>query len=123
MVDLHCGDATNLPYKTETFDAVFSSFTLELFDTPEIPLVLNECWRVLKHQGRICIVSLSKYGKQNSMMKLYEWAHVKFPDIIDCRPIIVQQALMKAGFEIKQFTCRSMWTLPVEVVLGSKIMK
>jgi len=123
MVDLRCGDATNLPYKAETFDAVFSSFTLELFDTPDIPLVLNEWGRVLKHQGRICIVSLSKYGKQNSMMRLYEWAHEKLPNIIDCRPIFVQQALTETGFEIKQFTCGSMWKLPVEVVLGSKISK
>ena len=123
LVDLRCGDATNLPYKTVTFNAIFSGFTLELFDTPEIPLMLNECWRVLKHQWRICIVSLTKYGKQNSMLRLYEWAHTKFPNIIDCRPIFVQHALKTAGFEIKQIAYWSMWGLPVEVVLGSKISK
>ena len=121
MVDLCCGDATVLPYSAVNFDAIFSSFTLELFDTPEIPLVLKECWRVLKPQGRICIVSLSKYGKQNAMIQLYEWAHKKFPNIIDCRPIFVQQALMTARFEIKQTAIRSMWGLPVEIVLGAKI--
>lgn len=121
MIDLRCGDATDLPYEAETFDAIFSSFTLELFDTSEIPLVLKECWGVLKPQGRICIVSLSKNGKQNSMLRLYEWAHEKFPDIIDCRPIFVQKALLTAGFEIKQTACHSMWGLPVEMVLGSKV--
>ncbi len=121
-IDLRCGDATDLLYESETFDAIFSSFTLELFDTPEIPLVLKECWRVLKPQGRICIVSLSKYGKQNSMLRLYEWAHEKFPNMIDCRPIFVGQALITAGFVIKQFSVQSMWGLPVEVVLGSKVV-
>jgi demethylmenaquinone methyltransferase/2-methoxy-6-polyprenyl-1,4-benzoquinol methylase len=120
-IDLRCGDATNLSYQAETFEAIFSSFTLELFDTPEIPLVLKECWRVLKPQGRICIVSLSKYGKQNSALRWYEWAHKKFPNIIDCRPIFVQKALSAAGFELELVACHSMWGLPVEIVLGFKV--
>jgi ubiquinone/menaquinone biosynthesis C-methylase UbiE len=122
-VDLRCGDATSLPYEAVTFDAIFSSFTLELFDTPEIPLVLDECQRVMKNQGRICIVSLSKYGKPNSMTRLYEWAHGKFPNLIDCRPILVRQALIAARFEVRQYAYRSMWDMPVEVALGSKISR
>jgi ubiquinone/menaquinone biosynthesis C-methylase UbiE len=121
-VDLRGGDGIDLPYRADVFDALFSSFTLELFDTPEIPFVLNESWRVLKPQGRICIVSLSKQGKQKSMLRLYEWAHEKFPKIIDCRPIFVQQAIKAAGFEIDQAIIRSMWGLPVELVLGYKIL-
>ncbi len=121
--ELQCGDAANLPYNENFFDAIFMSFTLELFDTPDIPIILQELRRVLKDCGRICVVSMSKEGKTGLMIKLYDWAHETFPNYVDCRPIYVRQAFENANFEIVGVTKMSLLSLPIEIILAKKNSK
>ncbi len=120
QVALIRGDALVLPFATGSFDTIFMSFTLELFDTPEISQVLAECYRVLTADGRIGIVALTKTGKATWMRKVYEWGHEQFPKFLDCRPIFVCRALDVAGFQVQDANRRSMFRLPVEVVLAKK---
>jgi len=117
---LNCGDAARLPFEADFFAAVFMSFTLELFDTPDIPMVLHECRRVLRSDGRICVVAMSKKGKANVITRLYEWAHAKFPEYVDCRPIFVLKALEAAGFQPLDVTEITMFGLPIEIVVARR---
>jgi ubiquinone/menaquinone biosynthesis C-methylase UbiE len=118
-VELSCGDATHLPYDDGSMDAVFMSFTLELFDTPEIPNVLEQCKRVLRLGGRIGVVAITKEGKEGFAVEAYEWTHRYFPNLLDCRPIFVRRALENAGFSIQDATITNMW-VPVEIVVAEK---
>jgi ubiquinone/menaquinone biosynthesis C-methylase UbiE len=119
-IELSCGDALHLPYESESLDGVFMSFTLELFDTPEIPLVLAECRRVLRPRGRIVVVGMSRAKPEGLMMEMFEWTHRHFPNYLDCRPILVRQALEDAGFKICDAKIMKMW-IYVEVVCGLKV--
>jgi ubiquinone/menaquinone biosynthesis C-methylase UbiE len=119
-VELQCGDAATLPYGDNRIYVVFTSFTLELFDTLEIPKVLEELNRVLKLRGRIGVVSMSKENGESLLQRLYEWAHRKWPKYIDCRPIYLEQSLKDAGYEIRAKEKVKLFGLPVEIVVAVK---
>jgi demethylmenaquinone methyltransferase/2-methoxy-6-polyprenyl-1,4-benzoquinol methylase len=117
-VELYCGDVLKMPCEDNKFDAVFMSFTLELFDTPEIPQVLNKIKRILKSKGRLGVVSMSKEDGDSILLRLYEWTHQKFPQYFDCRPIYLEQSIKDAGFKIEYRKKVKLFGLPGLVVIG-----
>jgi ubiquinone/menaquinone biosynthesis C-methylase UbiE len=119
-IGLALADGALPPLKTGSFDAIFMSFTLELFDTPEIPQVLSQCWRLLLPSGRLGIVTMGKSTSPGLAERAYEWFHARMPVAVDCRPINPQPALQASGFSVVQARKASMWGLPVEIILASK---
>jgi ubiquinone/menaquinone biosynthesis C-methylase UbiE len=69
---LRCGDVVRMPYTSGCMDGVFISFTLELFDTPEMLRVLSECKRVLRSGGRLAVVGMSKDAKHDPLIGVFE---------------------------------------------------
>jgi ubiquinone/menaquinone biosynthesis C-methylase UbiE len=120
-VDIRQSDATKLPFEDAYFDAIFISFTLELFDLSEIPLILSECKRVLLDDGRLCVVALQK--TESRAVRIYEWFHHRLPLLVDCRPINGQKIIASADFSPVKVITSAMWGLPVEVILARKYGK
>ena len=110
------GDGIQLPFVRDTFDAIFLSFTLELFSDDEMKIVLGECRRVLKSKGRLGVVSMAK--KNVLACRLYEWGHAHWPTILECRPIILKEHLEAGGFRVQVLKVETMWGLPVEIALS-----
>jgi ubiquinone/menaquinone biosynthesis C-methylase UbiE len=113
-------DALTLPFSSASFQALFISFTLELFDTPEIPIILGECIRVLQPGAVLSLVATSRMGGIGWMTSLYEFFHRKFPRTVDCRPIYAASALEAAGFKILSAEVDSLWGIGLEIITARK---
>jgi ubiquinone/menaquinone biosynthesis C-methylase UbiE len=118
FVNLQQGDAVNLPYKKNYFNAIFMSFTLELFCAEEALLVLGEIKRVLREKGRIGIVAMNH--KEKLSVNIYNWIHSLLPTIVDCRPIEAGNLIEAAGFEPVDVIEKAMYRLPVVMITGRK---
>jgi demethylmenaquinone methyltransferase/2-methoxy-6-polyprenyl-1,4-benzoquinol methylase len=132
-VPLLCqADGLHLPFPDGCFDGLLMTFTLELFDTPEIPRVLAECRRVLEQGGRVSLASLAMPASRAMpaamvtkvppvrAVRIYEWFHGRFPALVDCRPIPLQEMVEQAGFTIEAQSTANMWGLPVSCVLARR---
>ena len=118
-INLVQGSGSALPLGSNSVDTIFCSFTLELFDTPLLPQVLEEIHRTLKPDGRLVVVSLSRDQKLPPAGRIYEQFHNWFPTWIDCRPIPIRALLRESGFEIQQEDRKLMWGLPVSLVAAN----
>lgn len=119
-VRLHEADATALPVAGGSVDAAIATFVLELFDTPEIPMVLAEIARVLRPGGRLVVAAMSDEGGCAPMRRLYGWAHERFERLADCRPIPAARLLREASFAVTAAEKRSMWGLQVDLVAATR---
>ncbi|MCP4189164.1 MAG: methyltransferase domain-containing protein [Planctomycetaceae bacterium] len=122
-VQLTVGDARQMPFEDESFDAVFTSFTLELFPEGDIEAVLSEVKRILVKNGRLGVVSMAevKAGDHPSLLeKGYIWMHRHFPHLVDCRPIDPAAYVAQAGLRLAQQIDLKVWTMPVAVVVANK---
>jgi demethylmenaquinone methyltransferase/2-methoxy-6-polyprenyl-1,4-benzoquinol methylase len=122
-IDLRVCDARTLPFPPDSFDAAYTSFTLELFPAGDIPTVLAEVRRVLRPGGRLAVVSMAavKPGHHTSALeRTYVWMHRHFQHLVDCRPIETEGLVREAGFEVTYTEDREIWTMPVAVVVGRK---
>ena len=99
--DLKEGDARCLPFPDETFDVLYNSFMLDLIPTAEFPVILKEYQRVLKKDGRLILVNLSK--KENTPVfleklynKVYNWNPYLWGG---CRPVFMESFVNETGFK------------------------
>lgn len=112
------GDAQRLPLASGGFNAIFMSFTLELFSSQSAAVVLAECRRVLAPQGRLAVVALDRPARATLTSRLYDWASRRFPAWIDCHPVAVVDILRGSGFNPIELIRGAIAGLPVAIVIA-----
>jgi demethylmenaquinone methyltransferase/2-methoxy-6-polyprenyl-1,4-benzoquinol methylase len=91
-----------LPFADQTFDVVYSSYVLDILSAEDITVALSEFRRVLKRNGRLILVNLSK---QNPLSRtwveyLYRWLPATWVPYLlgGCRPVLLGDPVRDAGF-------------------------
>lgn len=104
-IDTYCGDAQQLPYEDNYFDAAFSMFGLMFF--PDRMKGYQEIYRTLKPGGKTVISSWAPTTQSPVMMAVFGALRAMNPDIPEPQtdieslenPAFFEAELIKAGFK------------------------
>lgn len=115
-------DARQLPFASEQFDLVWSSYMLDLIPTAEMTPVLKEFHRVLGTGGRLVLVNFSKNAPAPTWWERFYDATPAFLVpwfFAGCRPVEAEPFVRAAGFvEVtREFVARG---LPSEIITAKK---
>ncbi len=96
------GNASQIPFPSNTFDVLYNGYMLDLIPESEMPGILAEFKRVLRPGGRMILLNMSKANKEVVLFreKLY-W--LLPPRLVlylmgGCRPVLMEDLVKKAGF-------------------------
>jgi ubiquinone/menaquinone biosynthesis C-methylase UbiE len=117
-IRLILGDSGRILYKSCFFDAIFVSFTLEVFEANEILVILEECKRALHTSGRLGFVAMDY--KDCTAVKIYNWFHARIPSVVDSAPIDIRKIIERSGFKLVKLIEKGMTGLPVVMLTARK---
>jgi len=103
-------DAQDLPYPDDAFDAVFSSYLVDVLPRPAMGPVLREMRRVLRPDGRLVLVVLVPPVRPVEQ----GWAALarSAPLLLGgARPVRPRLLLDRAGFSMRRAASRTQWGL------------
>jgi demethylmenaquinone methyltransferase/2-methoxy-6-polyprenyl-1,4-benzoquinol methylase len=94
-VHLKQGNARQLPYPDAEFDLVYNGYMFDLIPLDGFLPILHEMARVLKPDGKLVLVNMSKSDERKTF---YESIYEKGWAVMPCRPVLMSPYLQKAGF-------------------------
>jgi len=100
------GCAQDLPYPNDTFDAVFSSYLVDVLPRPSVTPALHEMRRVLRPYGRLVLVVLAPPLRPVGRL----WtalAHAAPLVLGGARPLRPTPFLAASGFSVQRATTQS----------------
>ncbi len=122
-IEITIGNARELPFQDNKFDVLYNSYMFDLIDLSEMPAVINEFKRVLKPDGKLVLVNLSKNREQKILYeKLYEKGILNFISG-SCRPVMMEPFVKSSGFNnIKRVYRKNYSWFPINWMFGTEII-
>ncbi len=120
--NLRQSDARSLPFDDNSFDILFNNYMLDLIPLNDMPVILKEFRRVLRDDGRLVLVNMSK---EQHGITFYERLYQATPGWLNpylyggCRPVLMAEHTKQAGFQdVQREFVKNIF--PSEVIVGRK---
>lgn len=100
--ELKTGNCRELPWPDNHFDILYNGYMMDLIPFEDMPAVLMEFQRVLKHGGQLILLNMSKQSDKRSMLEqFYEMLPKSLALYLmgNCRPVRMEQRVIEAGFK------------------------
>ena len=116
--DISVGDAYALRFPDSQFDLLMNAYMFDLLPEEDFATVLKEFKRVLKPNGRIVLVNMTKAERfyQRIWESIY---HINPRWLGGCRGVLLSPALSKAGFKDVQRETVSQFGFPSEIIAAT----
>lgn len=116
---LRMGNAFNLEEETEHFDVLVNSYMFDLIAFKDMDAILREFRRVLKKDGKLILVNMTKGRSFGS--GIYSLIARLSPKAFGgCRAVDLSDKLQQNGFEIKTREYHQQLLFPSEIILALK---
>ena len=116
-------DGMRLPFASASFDVLFSAYLLDLMPLADIRAALAEFCRVLRPDGRLVLVSMTK--NDEASRSWWEWLYAQLPSwavawiLGGCRPVLLAHPVTEAGFlDVRRELVEQL--VPSEIVVARK---
>jgi ubiquinone/menaquinone biosynthesis C-methylase UbiE len=117
--ELKLGSAFDLPAKDEEFDLLMNNYMFDLIAFKEMDAILTEFKRVLKKEGKLIFVNMTRGERFGS--GLYDFIFRLSPKTIGgCRGIQLSERLLNHGFQVVTREYYQQMLFPSEVIVAQK---
>jgi len=117
---LSLGNAAALEIGSDSVDVLVNHYMFDLISFEEMNRVLAEFMRVLKPDGKLVLVNMTKGSGMGG--GIYEWLYRLFPRAMGgCRGVALSGRLERQGFQVKAREYVRQMLFPSEVILALKV--
>lgn len=114
-------DTGFLPFRPQSFDAIYAAYIFDLIAAEKIPGILTQCYKLLVPGGRLVLLSLTEGVDFLSRSLVAGW---KFLFSVapmacgGCRPLVLSAWVEAAGFGISTSQTVVQGGVPSEIILA-----
>jgi len=114
------GTAFSLEIETESVDILFNNYMFDLIQYDDMSRILAEFRRVLKKNGRLVLVNMTKGEKWGS--NIYDRIYSLKPELMGgCRGVRLAEKLGQDGFSVETREYHQQFLFPSEVIIAQKM--